>query len=213
MIKTNFGKLKLTIILGLLFIALACCVYFIPQVKDFDIFLLKNIQKIFSFIPLNYVSYISDFYFNEINKYVIYTLLFCLLYANKNYAGILICSLSIYYADFYRLIKDLIARPRPPVEFFAAGVHLRSTNSFPSGHSFLSAVVFGLIAYYGFKYANNNFKKWFIVVFCILFVLLVGLSRLILGVHYLTDVIGGYLLAGFVVSFAILIDSTVNNLK
>ena len=83
--------------------------------------------------------------------------------------------------------------------------------SFPSGHSFHSVIFLGLIIYVIHKYIKNSIIKVILECFCLFGILLIGLSRLILGVHYPTDVTGGFLLGTIVVLTVILIDGIVSN--
>lgn len=90
------------------------------------------------------------------------------------------------------LLKNLFERDRP--ELWARTVDVRY-YSFPSGHAMLSMVIWGLFGYL----LASRFPKWrnHIVVATSVLILLIGFSRLYLGVHWLTDIVAGYA-AGFV---------------
>ena len=78
---------------------------------------------------------------------------------------------------------------------------MEKSYSFPSGHAMISVLFFGSIIYLVNKH-NLKYKK--LITFSLsTFILLIGISRIYLGVHYLTDVVGGYLL-GFIVLFLII---------
>jgi undecaprenyl-diphosphatase len=92
-------------------------------------------------------------------------------------------------ALFSQILKYLFQRPRPDI--------LRlieiSGYSFPSGHSMNSLIFYGFIAYLLMK----NGRHWSRCVFAGavgLMVLLIGISRIYLGVHYASDVLGGFMI-------------------
>jgi undecaprenyl-diphosphatase len=67
-----------------------------------------------------------------------------------------------------------------------------SDPSFPSGHSLSAVVFYGLLAYLLVPRMPSRFWKWFVVILLTFVTLFIGFSRLILGGHYVTDVIAGY---------------------
>jgi undecaprenyl-diphosphatase len=98
-------------------------------------------------------------------------------------------------------LKLLFARPRPDIEHL---VHV-NTYSFPSGHAMISAVVYLTM---GTMLARSEKKKRFKLFFlgvAILSSVMVGISRVYLGVHYPTDVMGGWIAGSVWALFCLLI--------
>ena len=88
------------------------------------------------------------------------------------------------------LIKAIIARPRPEINKLVT----ETGYSFPSGHSITSMVFYGYLVYLTYKYINNKKIKIPLIIFLILLIPTIGLSRIYLGVHYASDVLCGFLL-------------------
>jgi undecaprenyl-diphosphatase len=87
-------------------------------------------------------------------------------------------------------LKVLIRRPRPTGA--AAFLH-GASFSFPSGHSMGSLIGFGMLAYVVLAYSPAARRHGRVVIgLTAALVLAIGLSRLYLGVHYFSDVVGGY---------------------
>ena len=87
------------------------------------------------------------------------------------------------------LLKNIFLRPRP--DFVNAFYH-ETGFSFPSGHSMMSVLFYGMAAYL----LANQLKTWkwrvWLGTSALTLSLLIGISRLALGVHFLTDVLGGW---------------------
>lgn len=96
------------------------------------------------------------------------------------------------------LVKNIVLRPRPSV----ASLIVENGYSFPSGHAMASMAFYGFIIY--LLWQSKYRKSWKILGTTILtlVILIVGLSRIYLGVHYFSDIICGYILAlGYLIIF------------
>lgn len=98
------------------------------------------------------------------------------------------------------LLKAWFARPRPT---FANPLTVALFYSFPSGHATLSLVVYGLLTYFLRQATPHVWERILLTSGAILLVLLIGFSRLYLGVHYLSDVLAGFATGGLWLSFCI----------
>lgn len=90
---------------------------------------------------------------------------------------------------FVFLGKLAFRRPRPDV-----AVYTENSFSFPSGHAAIAAAFYGFITYILFRSATLWRSKINILFFGLIIIFAIGFSRLYLGVHFLSDVWGGYLL-------------------
>lgn len=86
------------------------------------------------------------------------------------------------------LLKGAFARPRPHVVEW--GTHV-ATSSFPSGHASSAAVVYLTVAYLAARLQRRKWSRWITMVLAVVIVLLIAASRLVLGVHYPSDVLAG----------------------
>jgi undecaprenyl-diphosphatase len=88
-----------------------------------------------------------------------------------------------------QLLKHTFHRTRPP----GAGRYLVTTSfSYPSGHSMGSMIGYGVLAYLVLLRVRGRWARAAITALAALVMLAVGTSRLVLGVHYFTDVVGGF---------------------
>ncbi len=90
------------------------------------------------------------------------------------------------------LLKGLISRPRPDIVPHLAHVDHIGKQSFPSGHSTMSTIVYLTLALMLSELSSRRRVKAFLIVAPITVAVAVGISRVMMGVHYPTDVIAGW---------------------
>jgi undecaprenyl-diphosphatase len=85
-------------------------------------------------------------------------------------------------------LKQIFQRPRPDIDPLLT----LTSYSFPSGHAMNAFVFYATLAYFTYHFSGNIKKTLLMTAIVIVLILLVGISRVYLGVHYPTDVIAGY---------------------
>lgn len=85
------------------------------------------------------------------------------------------------------LLKLLFHKPRPMLQLIVSHGY-----SFPSGHAFSAIIVYGFLIYLTWTMIKTTAMRITILFISILLIFLIGISRIYLNVHYLTDVLGGY---------------------
>jgi undecaprenyl-diphosphatase len=93
------------------------------------------------------------------------------------------------------LFKLIIEQPRPPATLADILLPIGGLG-FPSGHAFFAAMVLGMLIYFILKNVALSVLKMLLVSVLIIYILLVGYSRVYLGVHWGSEVIESYLIAG-----------------
>ncbi len=153
-----------------------------------EIELIKLIQKSnsnFFDIFFELISYFSN-YFG-----FIFLFLILFIFIDKKY--------SIFFGITYGigiglnfLFKNLINRPRPyEVDPSIINKIPALGKSFPSGHSVSATIIVCFVLYYIWSKYKSKTIRAISTVLCALFIIFVGLSRMYLGQHYLSDVIAG----------------------
>ena len=104
-----------------------------------------------------------------------------------------------------QLLKRILQRPRP-TEF---RIIEETGYSFPSGHSMISMAFYGYLIYLIYKYVQNKYVKWIFIIILSILICSIGISRIYLGVHYTSDVLGGFFIS---ISYLVIYISLVNRL-
>ena len=197
--KKNFKWLVLFIAL-IGFLALAEDV-FNKEIMNGDIIGYKIIS---TFLISDFATPIAKFITNFGGAIFLITLTVILVILIKNKKiGLSIFSNLIIITVLNQLLKRILQRPRP-TEF---RIIEETGYSFPSGHSMVSMAFYGYLIYLIYKYVENRYVEWISIVLFSILICSIGVSRIYLGVHYTSDVLGGFLVS---ISYLILFISTVN---
>jgi membrane-associated phospholipid phosphatase len=93
------------------------------------------------------------------------------------------------------LVKDWIRRPRPTIDLVQVFGVLNS-YSFPSGHVMFYVGFFGFLWFLVYTLLKRSWRRTLLLIFLGSLIALVGISRIYLGQHWPSDVLGAYLLGG-----------------
>lgn len=133
---------------------------------------------------------------------IIATIILFILIKNKK-IGFSIISNLVIVTILNQLLKNILQRPRPN-EF---RIVEETGYSFPSGHSMAGMAFYGYLIYLIYKYVKNKYLKWTLIVLLGILICTIGISRIYLGVHYTSDVLGGFLIS---ISYLVIYISAVN---
>ena len=157
-----------------------------------------------TFLISDFATPIAKFITNFGGAIILIGLAFMLFIFIKNKKiGVSIISNLAIITLLNQLLKRIVQRPRP-TEF---RIVEESGYSFPSGHSMVSMAFYGYLIYLIYKYVKNKYLKWISIILLSILICSIGISRIYLGVHYTSDVLGGFFIS---ISYLIIYISAVN---
>jgi membrane-associated phospholipid phosphatase len=101
-----------------------------------------------------------------------------------------------------RLLKIVVDRPRPSPDLVSVS-SINHSGSFPSGHAAFAIAFLGALFYLSSIYISSSVLKRFIQTVLLTLILLTGISRIYLGAHWPSDVLGGYLLGCLILAILV----------
>jgi len=118
--------------------------------------------------------------------------------------SILFTIMLVFGAILNIVLKSIFQRARPTFD----PLLVVSDYSFPSGHAMNSLVFYATVAYFMYYYTKNALLSVLVLTLCIVLILLIGISRVYLGVHFPSDVIAGYIAGTMWFVFVLLVERT-----
>jgi membrane-associated phospholipid phosphatase len=195
----------LIIITGLAVIAIVMSIYahWFPRFPG-DLNLTLLFQSIHSNILLSVLEWVSDLTTNWRSPVlvIVFSLFVYWRLGKREAILVIVAGISSLIGA---LVKILVDRPRPTDDL----VHvfkILNEGSFPSGHAFFATVLFGLIAYFTFTRLRQPVLRMLIFCSLLILILMIGASRIYLGAHWLSDVMGGYIFGAVFLGIFIFID-------
>lgn len=135
----------------------------------------------------NFFRFITKF--SNVAFLVIFVLIVLLILRNKDAVFVIFNLIFLRLLNY--VIKIIIKRDRPNIlRLIKIGEY-----SFPSGHAMISMGVYGYLIYLIYKKVKNPYIKYLGIIILSLLIILIGISRIYLGVHYFSDVVAGYTLS------------------
>ena len=182
------------------FLALAEDVFH-KEIMNGDIIGYEIISK---FLISDFVTPIAKFItnFGGAIFLIVLTIVLFIVIKNKK-IGVSIFSNLVIVTILNQLLKGILQRPRP-TEY---RIIEETGYSFPSGHSMVSMAFYGYIIYLIYKYVKNKYIKWISIILLSILICSIGISRIYLGVHYTSDVFGGFLIS---ISYLVIYISAIN---
>lgn len=138
------------------------------------------------------LTFIMLFITNFCNPIILILLSLVILLICKDKKMGLIIMINLLVSILLNIIfKGIIQRDRPLEDFLI----IESGYSFPSGHSMVSMAYYGLIIYFIYKKIKDKRVRNVLMILIGFLILAIGFSRIYLGVHFASDVIGGFLIS------------------
>ena len=177
-------KRKMIILLSLFVILTICVLLDITGVIDYNIYNLLSTNEI------EFVTAFSNIVTSLASSQAIIIITLVLIFLlNTNHQRIFVIINTLISAGIIILSKNIFLRERPLI-----GSEILSSYSFPSGHSLIATTYYGFLIYLLRRSKCKEEYKVIGTTFLTTLIVLICLSRLILNVHYLTDVVGGVIL-------------------
>lgn len=192
--KRNWSYIAFSLVIS---VTLTLLVLYMPGLREIDMGILKSIRKFLgqfpSYIPVFFSNYggVGNFWWPQITASAV-------LISHQKYIK---AFLLIFFTQGAYILTDIfknfICRERPCIH---------PGYSFPSGHTLTAMCFYGIIIYLVMQYVRNQFWRVALSIFFGFMIFMTAISRLWLGVHFLTDVLASIFFGFIVVNLYIILD-------
>ncbi|WP_296202943.1 phosphatase PAP2 family protein [Psychrobacter sp. UBA3962] len=200
----HFYGLPLTVLLLVmgyilaLFVGLVEDVVTSDSIVAMDHFVSQQMSVLSDSVVVNFFIVVTSFASTPLTLLVV-LLTGIVCFAIRQYYLLIGFLISVIGSSAFTYLSKLLFHRDRPVDIL---LH-ESTFSFPSGHATVTVALYGFIAYMAIRFSRDFGRQVRILVTTVFLCVLVGLSRIVLNEHYLSDVMGGYLVGALWLTVAI----------
>ncbi|SES17578.1 phosphatase PAP2 family protein [Psychrobacillus sp. OK032] len=163
--------------------------YVITFIQGFESPTLTSIMKFFTYVGSFHIVF-------GISVIVVFILYFVLKHRSEL---LLLGTVVIGTPIINQVLKQFFHRVRPDLHrLIEIGGY-----SFPSGHAMNALAVYGILTFLLWRHIPSRLWRTILIIISTIIVLMIGTSRIYLGVHYPSDIIGGYFASGFWLTISI----------
>ncbi|WP_037324496.1 phosphatase PAP2 family protein [Salinimicrobium terrae] len=162
-----------------------------PGLNNFFIFV-TDLGDLYAYITITIITGLFLFYKLKNKKFILQLI------------GVVILSFLVNLA-----LKEVFDRARPALEHMV----VIKTLSYPSGHAMSAMSYYGFLIYIIFHIKMNKLLRGFLTVLFVTLIFFIGLSRIYLGVHFPSDVVGGFIGGLIWVAFCVVLFNIIDLLR
>lgn len=166
---------------------------------DWGLHLAREVEGTSFLVVLEWVSFLAS---KSAILAISLLTMFLLILLKRDFIGAVTMFLLVMGGNgVNKLVKEWIGRERPALEV--------EGFSFPSGHVMIGLIMYGFIVYFLLQVVSSSLKRNVLLMSTMFIMLLVGMSRFMLGEHFVTDVLAGYFLGGAMLVLGVIVNQII----
>ncbi len=198
--KTTYNYLFLLTLLNLILFMFLAKTYESDFVNHIDMKTINYIQGLehpYITLVMKFFSFIGDTIQVIIISVIILLILYKVFHQRRE---LLLFSIVLLGSTLFNvLLKNFFQRERPTIYQMV----IEENFSFPSGHSMAALSLYGIVSFLLWRHIPKQSGRMVLITISAVFILVIGISRIYLGVHFPSDIIGAYLVSGAWLMFTI----------